>query len=259
MSIDLSDYHLERGNALEMTQKLNGMIDAVEEGVNGGLVQIDENLEALSNQITSDLGDAVAVVGGIEASVLVVAGQVSADKALTLTYSNNASASAALALGYVGDAESARDAAIAIVYGGDFSIDAEAGSVPIADTDGRIGQDWLDIGTDPNQLPLLQFLGSLAFYDKLPAIAFSNAAPTVASATSIIIQAPVTFVSGTTSIGTILAPGLTGSGGCQITLIPTGLWSTTAAGNIALATTGVVSKALTLTYDSATAKWYPSY
>ena len=45
----------------------------------------------------------------------------------------------------------------------------------------------------------------------------------------------------------------------KIVLIPTGLWSTTTSGNIALATTAVVSKALTLYYDSASAKWYPSY
>ena len=114
-------------------------------------------------------------------------------------------------------------------------------------------------GIDSAQSPLNQLLGSLAYYDRLPAITFANVAPTVASATSIIIQSPVTFISGTTDIETIAAPDLTATGGAQITLIPTGLWSTTAAGNIALATTAVVSKALTLTYDSATAKWYPSY
>lgn len=115
------------------------------------------------------------------------------------------------------------------------------------------------IGTAPNNIPLNQLLGSLSYYDRLPAITFASVAPTVASATSIIVSAPVTFVSGTTAIETIAAPDLTATGGAQITLIPTGLWSTTDAGNIALATTAVVSRALTLTYDSATAKWYPSY
>jgi hypothetical protein len=114
-------------------------------------------------------------------------------------------------------------------------------------------------GSAPNQAPLNQLLGSLAYYDRLPAISFANVAPTVASATSIIISAPVTFVSGTTAIETIAAPDLTATGGAQITLIPTGIFTTTTAGNIALATTAVVSRALTLTYDSATAKWYPSY
>ena len=33
----------------------------------------------------------------------------------------------------------------------------------------------------------------------------------------------------------------------------------TNAGNIAIATTAVVGKALTMTYDSTTTKWYPSY
>jgi hypothetical protein len=42
-------------------------------------------------------------------------------------------------------------------------------------------------------------------------------------------------------------------------LIPTGLWVSNTAGNIALGTTAVVNKALTMTYDSGTTKWYPSY
>ena len=40
---------------------------------------------------------------------------------------------------------------------------------------------------------------------------------------------------------------------------PFGLLSTNTSGNIALATTAVVNKALILTWDSGTAKWYPSY
>ena len=115
------------------------------------------------------------------------------------------------------------------------------------------------IGTAPNNIPLNQHLGSLAYYDRLPMITFPNVAPTIASAATIIAQAPVSFVSGTTSVVTIQVPVSMQEGGGQITLIPTGLWSTTAAGNIALATTAVLNRALTLTYDSATAKWYPSY
>jgi hypothetical protein len=42
-------------------------------------------------------------------------------------------------------------------------------------------------------------------------------------------------------------------------LIPTGVFTWTTAGNIALAGTAVVSKALTMTYDATTTKWYPSY
>lgn len=89
--------------------------------------------------------------------------------------------------------------------------------------------------------------------------ATNAAAPTIASAATIAPTTAIAFVSGTTTISTITAPSPISAGGGQITLIPTGLWSTNTAGNIALATTGVVSRALTLTYDVTTTKWYPSY
>ena len=90
-------------------------------------------------------------------------------------------------------------------------------------------------------------------------VATAQTAGTIASASTIAPTNPITFVSGTTQITTITAPsGITTYGG-QITLIPTGLWTTATSGNIALATTAVVSKALIMTYDAGTSKWYPSY
>jgi hypothetical protein len=84
-------------------------------------------------------------------------------------------------------------------------------------------------------------------------------APTIASAATIAPTKQITFISGTTAISTITAPtGISTTGG-QITLIPTGAWSTGTSGNIALATTAVVNKALIMTYDATTTKWYPSY
>lgn len=89
--------------------------------------------------------------------------------------------------------------------------------------------------------------------------AHGGPAPTIASAGTIAPTTPVAFVSGTTTISTITAPSpISGTGG-TIKLIPTGLWSTNTAGNIALATTAVVSRVLELTYDAITGKWYPSY
>ena len=85
------------------------------------------------------------------------------------------------------------------------------------------------------------------------------AAPTVASATTIAPTTQIAFVSGTTAIATITAPTPISIGGGQITLIPTGVFTTTTAGNIALASTAVVSRTLDMTYDATTAKWYPSY
>ena len=89
--------------------------------------------------------------------------------------------------------------------------------------------------------------------------AVSAAAPTVASATTIAPTTPIAFVSGTTAVVTITAPSPISAGGGTITLIPTGVFTWTTAGNIALAGTAVVSKALTMTYDVTTTKWYPSY
>jgi len=90
-------------------------------------------------------------------------------------------------------------------------------------------------------------------------IATTAAAPTIASAATIAPIAPITFISGTTAIVTITAPSPISDGGGKITLIPTGVFTTTSADNIAIASTAVVGKALTMTYDSTTTKWYPSY
>ena len=90
-------------------------------------------------------------------------------------------------------------------------------------------------------------------------IATTAAAPTIASATTIAPTEPITFISGTAAIVTITAPSPISSGGGKITLIPTGVFTTTNADNIAIASTSVVGKALTMTYDSTTTKWYPSY
>lgn len=83
----------------------------------------------------------------------------------------------------------------------------------------------------------------------------------IASASTIAPTSPITHVTGTTTINTITAPSLfaqSGYGG-HLILIPDGLWSTGTSGNIAIGSTAVVSKALILTYDNGTSKWYPSY
>lgn len=97
-------------------------------------------------------------------------------------------------------------------------------------------------------------LASGVTIDPTPAVA-----GTIASASTIAPTARITFISGTAAIDTITAPTGVASTGGQITLIPTGLFTTTTSGNIALATTAVVSKALIMTYDATATKWYPSY
>ena len=118
--------------------------------------------------------------------------------------------------------------------------------------------DQSDIGTGANEIPLNQYLGKMAYKDVVGMAATLNPAPTIASAATIQPLTPIVFVSGTTTINTITVPAEFVGGG-QITIIPTGLLTTGTSGNIALATVGVVSKALIMTYDATTAKWYPSY
>ena len=77
----------------------------------------------------------------------------------------------------------------------------------------------------------------------------------VASASTIAPVAPLTHITGTTTISTITLP-VSGFTGC-IRLIPDGLWSTTTGGNIALGSTAVVGKVLEECYDGTS--WYPSY
>jgi hypothetical protein len=89
--------------------------------------------------------------------------------------------------------------------------------------------------------------------------AVSASAPTVASAATIAPTTPIVFISGTAAVVTITAPAPISSGGGTITLIPTGAFTWTAAGNIAVLGTASVNVALTMTYNSATSKWYPSY
>lgn len=114
------------------------------------------------------------------------------------------------------------------------------------------------VGNKPNQVPTNGDLGALAFRDYVGILANAAVAPTLASAATIQPMSPVTFISGTSTISNITPPAQMVGGG-QLTLIPTGLWVTDTAGNIAIATTAVVSKALTLYWDPVTVKWYPSY
>ena len=86
----------------------------------------------------------------------------------------------------------------------------------------------------------------------------ASTTPTIISGSTITPTNSVSFISGTGLINTITAPSIA-TGSCQITLIPTGVFTTGTSGNIALASTAVISKALIMTYSFNTLKWYPSY
>ncbi len=113
-----------------------------------------------------------------------------AQVALATTQAQNAAASATAANTSKKDAEAAKIAAetarnaavtaqnnaVAVVTGGTATLVPEAGKIPLADALGKINPLWValtalveqsDIGTGPNQVPLNQFLGSLAFQSHL--------------------------------------------------------------------------------------------
>jgi len=81
-------------------------------------------------------------------------------------------------------------------------------------------------------------------------------AAAIASATTIAPTVEVFHVSGTTAIATITVPANMQAGQC-LYLIPSGIFTTTTAGNIGLASTAVVGKTLIECWDGAS--FFPSY
>lgn len=132
--------------------------------------------------------------------------------------------------------------------GGGLDIRTASNYVVLSDGDANVRAYWN--GADAT------FNGGL----KLDGLLATNAAAaTIASAATIAPTKGITIISGTAAVVTITADADVSSTGGTITLIPTGAFTWTTAGNIAVAGTAVVSRALTMTYDSGTTKWYPSY
>ena len=73
---------------------------------------------------------------------------------------------------------------------------------------------------------------------------------------------PLFHTTTTNAVVTWAAPigcNATATGGCSFTIIPDAVCTWTAAGNIAIAGSCVVNKALTFTWDAQNQKWIPSY
>ena len=83
----------------------------------------------------------------------------------------------------------------------------------------------------------------------------------ITAAATITPTTPIVHVTGATPIATITVPAgmATAGNGGQITLIPDSAFTTLATGNIALASTAVLNRALIMTWDNTAAKWYPAY
>jgi hypothetical protein len=121
----------------------------------------------------------------------------------------------------------------------------------------RTGAQWLCSSISLTWVP--------GFHNPLvPAMAGVTVA--VASAASAVTPSgPLFHITGTAAITGFNVPvGCDGNtvatlGGCSFTVIPDGVFTWTAAGNIALAGTAVVNKALTFSWDATNKKWIPSY
>lgn len=83
----------------------------------------------------------------------------------------------------------------------------------------------------------------------------------VASAAGLVTPSgPLFHITGALAITGFNIPlGFDPKGGATICAIPDGTYTTTAANNIGLASTAVVSKTMCWTYDANTTKFYPSY
>jgi hypothetical protein len=118
------------------------------------------------------------------ASALSIYGSTAAQQAAVNSAQNSATTAttqASLAATARTGAETARDAAVvaqnnavAVVTGGTATLTAQAGKIPLADAQAKISPAWLtnsalveqtDIGTAPNEIPLNQYLGNLAYQD----------------------------------------------------------------------------------------------
>ena len=104
MAIDLSTYHIVAGDDTELPTKLNDMMDGVQAGVNGGLSDIDDNLDTLSAQITEELDDAVDVVEAAGETAVTAAATATTQAGIATTGANNASNSADAAAASAGTA-----------------------------------------------------------------------------------------------------------------------------------------------------------
>ena len=129
--------------------------------------------------------------------------------------------------------------------------------IVLSDGDGNPRAYWN--GANATFNGTLTLTGNLTVPAVIGFSATDSVAPTVASSVTITPLKSITFISGTLAVATISVPSVMLFTGGAITLIPTGAFTWTTAGNIAVAGTAVVSRALIMTYDYGTGKWYPSY
>lgn len=140
--------------------------------------------------------------------------------------------------------------------GGFYEYDPNGAPGTAAAVNPNTYQPWVNVDSG------LQWLFSTITGSWVPGFAnlTQPAGPTTAVASAAgatLITGPLSHVTGTNAItGWTIPVGFTGG---SFTVIPDGAFTWTTAGNIGLAGTAVVSRALTFTWDSVAGKFYPSY
>lgn len=109
------------------------------------------------------------------------------------------------------------------------------------------GKQWLCSSVTSSWVPGFQTSSA----ESQPTVAVASAAAKITP------SGPVFHVTGTAAITGFNIP--VGYNGGPVCVVPDAIFTTTTANNIGLASTAVVSKQLCYIYDSATAKFYPSY
>lgn len=118
----------------------------------------------------------------------------------------------------------------------------------------RTGSEW---GCSPTSLTYVPWFNNSS--NPNMSVDYGTAAAAAGTQT---VLGPLFRLSGTNAITGFAIPvgcNATAVGGCQFTIIPSGAFTWTAAGNIAIVGTAVVGVAITFIWDAGTSKFYPTY
>lgn len=116
---------------------------------------------------------------------------------------------------------------------------------------------WLNVDSGEQWLYSAAGVGRWVAGWNNPSIIAGVTAPVASVAGLLTPSGPLFHITGALAITGFTLP--IGFAGGSFVVIPDGAFTTTTANNIAIASTGVVSKAITFTYDSNVGKFYPSY
>lgn len=230
------------------------------------------NQLSLTVTLASCTGIAAPILPGTPSSIIYVG-----HEAMGVFTINTTTCVLTVNRGYLGTFASAHPSGDMVLYGPNYAVTIAQGGNPIPSglfqVDPPQGGACTAAGTPTtpwvNVLTGAQWLCSTVtnswvpgFNNPLVPVAAAATASVASVAGATLPSGPLFHVTGTNAITSWTVPvGCNGTavGGCSFTIIPDAICTWTAAGNIALAGSCVVNKALTFTWDAKNSKWIPSY